>query len=124
MWRQCRPIIGAASHVVYILQDSSATRDIIIACIPAAVALAVVFIGGAMSSARMTRQIGQAERRWADEQRFEREKFATQERRTLYAGYIAALDRLSYTTCTSSHIWTILTKEGRCYVIGWTATTS
>ena len=91
-------MIAAARQIVYIYENASIWRDLIIAGIPAAVALLVVFIGGQQSRNRLIQQLHEADERWTDQQRFEREKFATQERRVLYAGLIHSQGKLGYDT--------------------------
>lgn len=83
---------------VYINQGPSILSELIIAGLPALVALAVVFIGGRQSRSRLNDQLQKSDSRWADQQAFEQQKFALQERRTLYAEFLNTADKLIYCT--------------------------
>lgn len=66
--------------------------------LPALVALLVVWIGGRQQQARQRDDAKAGATRWSEEQAFERERFALQERRKLYAEFLDQADRLSYLT--------------------------
>lgn len=68
------------------------------AAVPALVALAVVFIGGRQQRARQRDELAQAQKRWREERDFERERFALQERRKLYADYLSHVSHMVYLT--------------------------
>lgn len=106
------PVAVPITHIVYASPPSSTARDVLVAAIPAAVALAVVFIGGGQSRRRMEAQLADGRTQWQEQQDFERQKFRMQERRTIYADFLAALDRLGYLSMhATSHEHDDATKE-------------
>jgi len=66
--------------------------------LPALVALLVVYIGGRQQRARQATEMAAAESRWKEERDFERERFAMQERRKLYADFLVQADTLRFAT--------------------------
>lgn len=75
-----------------------AWRDLITTAVPALVALIVVWLGGRQQRARQRDDAAASERRWAEQRAFERKRLAIQQRRNVYAKYLAKLDEMGYLT--------------------------